>query len=212
MAFGKLGRPQEDALLRQREIYEAVSPLILDSGARRLSMRVAARTACLSVGGLYHHFATKRDLVLHGIQTEAIARYCHDFHSKFGHLANSNPAGFLDAYLDFVTDAIGFIRPAVHAALELGIETLENVLEPSLTAASDEFMATFRAVFPGVREDVVYQAGRAIHRAIVSALFDRNLTAQEFRGEVSALINGYFVMRPTTSTTTINSLPSSAKY
>lgn len=186
------------SLHRQREIYEAVSPLILDIGVRRLSMRMAARAACLSVGGLYHHFATKNDLVLHGMQPEAIARYCQDFHSKFGHLANSNPAGFLDAYLDFVTDAIEFIRPAVHAALELGVETLENVLEPSLTAASDEFTATFRAVFPGASEDAVYRAGRAINRAIVSALFDRNLTAQEFRGEVSALIKGYFVMRQAT--------------
>jgi len=194
MAFGKLGRPQEDTLLRQREIYEAVSPLILESGARRLSMRVAAQTSCLSVGGLYHHFATKRDLVLYGIQPEAIARYCQDFHSQFGHLIHSNPAGFLDAYLDFVTKAIGFIRPAVHAALELGVETLENILEPSLTAASEEFRATFHAVFPEASEAVVYQAGRAINRAIVAALFDKNITVQEFRGEVTALINAYLVM------------------
>ena len=77
MAFGKSGRPADDALLRQREIYQAVAPLILDSGARRLSMRMAARTACLSVGGLYHHFPTKRDLVLHGMQPVAVARPLH---------------------------------------------------------------------------------------------------------------------------------------
>src|SRR5215213_7889163 len=124
MAFGKPGRPAEDQLARQREIYEAVSPLILNIGVRRLSMRVAARAACLSVGGLYHHFPTKHDLVLHGLEPAAIARYCQDFHSKFGHLVNSNPAGFLEAYLDFVTGSIGFIRPAVHAALELGLESL----------------------------------------------------------------------------------------
>lgn len=198
MAFGKLGRPQEDTLLRQREIYEAVSPLILDGGARRLSMRVAARTACLSVGGLYHHFATKRDLVLHGIQPEAIARYCQDFHSQFGHLVNSDPASYLDAYLDFVTQAIEFIRPAVHAAIELGEETLENMLEPSLTAANEEFRTTSRAVFPDVSEAVINQAGRAINRTIFSALFDKNITAQEFRTQVAALINAYLIMRQTT--------------
>ncbi|MBI5931306.1 MAG: TetR/AcrR family transcriptional regulator [Chloroflexi bacterium] len=212
MAFGKLGRPSDDRLARQREIYQAVSPLILDMGVHYLSMRVAARAACLSVGGLYHHFSTKRDLVLHGIQSEAIVRYCQDFHDQFGYLADSDPAAFLDAYLNFVTDAIGFIRPALHAALEMGVETLENVLEPSLTAATDEFTATFRTVFPGASEEIVYRAGRAINRAIVSALFDRNLTAQEFRGEVSALINGYLVMRTSTSTMIINSLPSSEKY
>ena len=203
MAFGKLGRPPDDRLARQSEIYQAVSPLILDVGVRRLSMRVAARAACLSVGGLYHHFDTKNDLVLHGIQPDAITRYCQDFHGGSGYLADSNPPAFLDAYLDFVADAVRFIRPAIHAALELGIKTLENILEPSLTAAGNEFTATFRAVFPGAGDDDVSQAGRAIHRAIVSALFDKHITRVELRGEISALINGYLVIRqvaPNTST------------
>jgi AcrR family transcriptional regulator len=192
MAFGKLGRPAEDRLARQREIYVAVSPLILKIGARRLSMRMAAKAACLSVGGLYHYFATKNELVLHGIQPEAITRYCQDFHSKSGYLALSDPPAFLDAYIDFVTSAIQFVRPAVQAALELEITSLENILEPTLAAASSEFTATFQAVFPNKSEEEVYHAGRAIHRAIVSALFDKNMTTQEFRGEVSALFNGYF--------------------
>lgn len=195
MTFGKLGRPAEDRLARQREIYEAVAPLILDIGVRRLSMRVAAREACLSIGGLYHHFPTKRDLVLHGLQPEAIARQCQDFHGRFGYLADADPAAFLDAYLDFVTVTIGFIRPAFHAALELGMETLESVLEATFTAATDEFTARFCAVFPDASEDDVYQAGRAIHRAIASSMLDKNLTAQEFRGEIAALINGYFLTR-----------------
>jgi AcrR family transcriptional regulator len=198
MSFGKLGRPAEDQLARQREIYEAVSPLILDIGVRRLSMRMAARAACLSVGGLYHHFATKKDLVLHGIQAKAITRFCQDFHEQSGYLAISAPPAFLDAYIDFVTDAVRFIRPAVHAALELGINTLEDILEPSLTAAGYEFKAKFSAVFPDADENDVHLTGRAIHRAIVSALFDKNITNQELRGEISALINGYFVMRQAT--------------
>ena len=62
MAFGKPGRPPEDRLARQREIYEAVIPLIYRDGARRLSMRDAASAACLSIGGLYHYFPNKREL------------------------------------------------------------------------------------------------------------------------------------------------------
>lgn len=87
-------------------------------------------------------------------------------------LASSDAPAFLDAYFDFLTNAIRFVRPAVYTALELGIKTPENTLEHTLTAANDEFTATFRAVFPGTNENAVYQAGRAIHRAIVSALFD----------------------------------------
>lgn len=199
MAFGKLGRPAEDRLLRQREIYETVAPLILDIGVRRLSMRVAARAACLSVGGLYHHFPNKHDLVLHGIQPEAISRNCQDFHDKFGYLAASDPVGFLDAYLGFLTGSLEFMRPAVHAALELGLEALENILEPTLNAATEEFAAGFRAAFPDTNADDVYYAGRAIHRAMFSALFDKTITTQEFQREVSALIKAYLVMPQSTN-------------
>jgi AcrR family transcriptional regulator len=193
MAFGKPGRPAEDRLVRQREIYEAVSPLILETGARYLSMRAAARAACLSVGGLYHHFPTKRDLVLHGIQYEVIARYCQEFHDSHADLVETDPAAFLDAYVGFITVAIAFIRPAFHAAIELGLKAPEDILEPTLAAASDEFTKTFRAAFPGASEEDIYQAGRAIHRSIVAALLDKTMTAEEFRKEVLVLINGYFV-------------------
>src|SRR5215472_15247345 len=77
VAFRKVGRPPEDRLCRQREIYLAVVPLLRCSGVRGLSMRAAARAAYVSVGALYYYFPTKRDLVLHGLQPEAIARYCH---------------------------------------------------------------------------------------------------------------------------------------
>jgi AcrR family transcriptional regulator len=191
MAFGKLGRPPEDRLARQREIYQAVSPLILEMGAHRLSMHVAARTACLSVGGLYHYFATKRDLVLHGIQPVTVVRYCQDFHAQYGYLVSTHPALFLNAYLDFVYDAIAFMRPSLHAALELRLETLEQTLAPTLAAANDEFASVFPAAFPHADKGNLHQAGRAINRAIVAALFDRSITAQEFRAEVTALIDGY---------------------
>jgi AcrR family transcriptional regulator len=212
MAFGKSGRPPEDPLLRQREIYEAVAPLILDIGVRRLSMRVAARAACLSVGGLYHHFPTKHDLVLHGLQPKAISRYCQDFHDRYGDLAASDPVAYLGTYLDFITDSIEFIRPAVHAAVELGLEILENILEPTLTAANAEFTAKFSAAFPDAKADDVYQMGRAIHRAIVSALFDKTITAQEFRREISALINGYSVSGKAASATSVTGMVLSTQH
>ena len=206
MAFGKLGRPAEDRLARQSEIYEAVSPLILDLGVHHMSMYAAARAACLSVGGLYHHFPTKRDLVLYGLQPEVIARRCQLFHDRFDYLAHSDPPAYLNAGLDSVTGTLLFVRPAFHAALELGVETFKNTLEASLTTATNEFALSLRNAFPDAAEDDVYQAGRAMHRAMISALLDKNITLQEFRGELSALINGYFDMRQSTSTITTPSL------
>jgi hypothetical protein len=76
------------------------------------------------------------------------------------------------------------------------------MLEPSLTAANEEFTANFYTTFPEASEDDVYQAGRAIHRTIVAALLDKNITAEEFRKEVTVLINGYFLMRQATSIAT----------
>ena len=76
---GKPGRPPEDRLKRQHEIFLAVAPLIERHGAKRLTMRQAARAAHLSLGGLYHYFPTKGDLVLHALKPEAVARLCAEF-------------------------------------------------------------------------------------------------------------------------------------
>jgi AcrR family transcriptional regulator len=78
--------------VRQREISTAVAPLIEREGARRLSIRQAA--AGLSIGGLYHDFPTKRELVLHGLCLEAIVRRCQDFHAQFEPLAEVDPHQF----------------------------------------------------------------------------------------------------------------------
>jgi|Tabmets5t2r1_1033131.scaffolds.fasta_scaffold05206_2 AcrR family transcriptional regulator len=55
----KPGRPPEDRLKRQYEIFLAVAPLIERYGAKRLTMRQAARAAHLSLGGLYHYWKPK---------------------------------------------------------------------------------------------------------------------------------------------------------
>src|SRR5215217_6623972 len=79
---GKPSRPPEDRLKRQQEIFLAVAPLIERHGAKRLTMRQAARAAHLRLGGLYHYFRTKQDLVLHALRPEAVARLCAEFHGR----------------------------------------------------------------------------------------------------------------------------------
>lgn len=79
MAFGKPGRPPEDRLARQTQIYQAVCPLLLQVGARRLRMQQAAKAACMSVGGVYHYFPSKQELVLHGLQPQGFQWRCQDF-------------------------------------------------------------------------------------------------------------------------------------
>jgi AcrR family transcriptional regulator len=94
---GKPGRPPEDRLKRQHEIFLAVAPLIERYGARRLTMRQAARAAHLSLGGLYHYFPTKRNLVLHALKPEAVARVCAEFHGRHADLERTDPHRYVQA-------------------------------------------------------------------------------------------------------------------
>jgi AcrR family transcriptional regulator len=119
---GKPGRPPEDRLRRQHEIFLAVAPLIERYGAKRLTMRQAARAAHLSLGGLYHYFPTKRDLVLHALKPEAVARLCAEFHGRHAGLERTDPGRHVQADVDYMARQCFFIRPAFHAALELDAE------------------------------------------------------------------------------------------
>lgn len=189
--FGKRGRPAEDRLARQREIYNAVAPLILQMGASQLSMRQAARAACLSLGGLYHYFPTKRDLVLHGLRPEAILRHCEDFHAQFGHLASLDPRRYMDEGINVVVKQAGFCRPAIHAALDLGAESFWEVIESLLTGTTWDFEVNLRRVVPEASDQELHLCGRAIRRTICAALLDKSITPAELHDELHMLVDGY---------------------
>ena len=191
MSFGKRGRPPDDLLARQREIYEAISPLILQTGARQLSMRQAARAACLSIGGLYHYFPSKRDLVLHGLSLEALNRWCHDFRVQFGNLAVIDPEQYLEHCLNDTLRIIRFLRPAFHAALELGTDAFWDVIDKVVTLTVQEFSMVLSRLFPHANEQELNRIGRAIRRSICAGVLDKTATDSEIRDELRALLDGY---------------------
>ena len=190
MAFGKPGRPPEDRLGRQREIFERVAPLILEHGAKGLSMTQAARAACLSVGGLYHYFPTKRDLVLHALRPEAFARICEDFERESADLAQADPEAFLEAFVDFVVRQAVFIRPAMHAALELGADTFFAAIEAGIQEGLDDFTEFLRAMAPGAADRDMTALARGFRRAFLGALLDRTMTPDELRAALWTMIEG----------------------
>jgi AcrR family transcriptional regulator len=191
MVFGKKGRPPEDRLARQREIYNMVAPLILQSGARQLSMRQAARAACLSIGGLYHYFPTKRDLVLHGLCPEALARHCDDFHARHSYLTYVDPQQYLAEGIEVIVEQVRFCRPAIHAALELGTESFWDVVETLLAGTALDFEVHLQQVVPETSEEELHRCGRALRRAICAALLDKSLSPGELREELRMLVEGY---------------------
>lgn len=188
MAFGKPGRPHEDRLLRQREIFDAVAPLILERGARRVTMRDAARAAYLSVGGLYHYFPTKRDLLLHALTQEALDRFCSDFLKGAFGLKAGDPRAFLDTYAEFCARTCLFVRPAAQAAVELGTETFWPVLDASMQNGLDNFLEALRRVAPGLEESEMLALAQSIRRVLLAGMFDRSMTADEIGAGIRALV------------------------
>lgn len=188
MAFGKPGRPHEDRLLRQREIFDAVAPLILERGARRVTMRDAACAAYLSIGGPNHYFPTKRDLLLHPLSQDALDRFCFDFlKGSFG-LKVNDPRAFIDVYAEFCARTCLFVRPAAQAAIELGTETFWPVLEASIQNGLDNFLEALRRVVPGLEESELLLLAQSIRRVLLAGMFDRSMTADDIGAGIRTLV------------------------
>jgi AcrR family transcriptional regulator len=188
MTFGKLGRPPEDRLACQLEIFEAVAPLLLAVGVRRLSMRQAARAAHLSIGGLYYYFPTKHDLALFAIQPQALARRCQDFNQAFGHLATSDPQAFLDAFCQRFAENLVFGRPSARAALELGVDVFTTGLEAAIQRALGEFVEGLRLAAPQASEERLRLLARSLRRVALTAVLEGTETSQAILDEFRLLV------------------------
>jgi AcrR family transcriptional regulator len=187
----RIGRPAEDRLARQREIYEAVAPLILARGGRGLSLREAARAACISVGGLYHYFPTRKDLLLHGLSWEARDRLCRDYRARIADLAGWSLEQYLELYLDHSLRMFAFIRPSIQAALELGTAELQAGLDSGLAANVGELVESLRQVAPDRSQAELEALGRAMRRIILGALIDRHADLAETRRQLRLVIEAH---------------------
>jgi len=176
---GKSGRPPEDRLRRQHEIFLAVAPLIERYGTKRLTMRQAARAAHLSLGGLYHYVPTKRDLVLHALKPEAVARLCAEFHRRHAGLERTDPGRYVPADVDYMARQCFFIRPAFQAALELDAEVAWDHIQASIEGGLDACTRPLGHALPGCTPDEIRRLGRSLRRTLFSALIDRTVTPDE---------------------------------
>lgn len=183
------GRPPEDRLLRQREIFLAVGPLIEERGPR-ITMRQVAEAARLSLGGLAHYFPTKRELLLHGLDPRALDRLCQDFLLEYGHLKERDPRGFVDAFVDSQIEHVLFIRPSFLVAMELGMETLWSSMKRSLDGTLEEFRQTLEEVLPFPQSRNLDVLTGAIRRVMVGSLFEPGVGFEDVRGQLKHLLDG----------------------
>jgi AcrR family transcriptional regulator len=190
MAFGKPGRPPEDRVARQIEIFRAVAPLLLEQGVRGLSMPQAAHASCLSIGGLYHCFPTKRDLVLYGLNHEARDRLCREYRAQLANLSLWSLEQGIEAYLDHSTRMFSFVRPSARAALELGMAEVQELLHAGLDHNVADLAETLRVLAPRATLAERESLGRAIRRMSVGALLDERTDFTELRDQIRLLIDG----------------------
>ncbi len=186
--FGKPGRPREDRLLRQREIFMAVAPIIMAEGVRGLTMKRAAAAACLSVGGLYHYFPDRRSLLLHGAQPEAGIRLCSDFFEGQPYATDDDPWRMAVSFLEFQLEEAKLVRPAIRAALELGADEFTGILEVGLQRGTSEFVEALRRVLPDHEQRDLAALSRAIRRVIIASVLDRHATDAELREALRNLL------------------------
>ena len=110
--FGKPGRPREDVFRRRLEIYTAVAPLLEKAGARGLTMRQAAAAAHMSVGGIYHYFPAKRDLVLFVLSPDALQRLCQKPDQLLPPWQRTDSRAHLATFLEGLVRGVPLLRPA----------------------------------------------------------------------------------------------------
>ena len=188
--FGKPGRPPEDRVGRQLQIWATVGPLIEEHGVGSLTMRQAADASFMSLGGLYHYFPNKRALVLFGLDQAALERECADFYAEHGHLKETDPEAAVEAFIQFSVGERAFCRPAVLAALELGAEEFLSRLGHNITIGLEGFTQTLGVAVPEADERDLKTVAKAARRLFYASLIDRSMTGQEFEDELRAVVKG----------------------
>ena len=154
-------------------------------------MRQAARAAHLSLGGLYHYFPTKGDLVLHALKPEAVARLCAEFHGRHADLERIDPGRYVEADVDYMARQCFFLRPAFQAALELDAEVAWDHIQASIEGGLESCTRPLAYALPECTSEEIRRLGRSVRRTFFSALIDRTVTPEEMRQELLSLIHGW---------------------
>lgn len=185
-AFGKAGRPAKDPVEERLRIYRAAGPLILEFGVRGTTIDAVARRACLSPGGIYHYFASKRDLLLYGLMPEALSAAClaatEGLHAALASRPPPAIAEVIDLYVEKNVEMIEFVRPSLHAAIELGRPELRRRLSAGVREDADSLVTALRSLHPDLarRSDLA----NAIRRTILGIALDETIPAVEARQQL----------------------------
>ncbi|GAA3391853.1 hypothetical protein GCM10020369_51300 [Cryptosporangium minutisporangium] len=191
MSFGKPGRPPEDRTLRRRQIYLAVAPLIEQVGYRGLSMKAAARAAHLSIGGLYHYFPTKRDLVLYPLTTDFGSRYCADLSARYAPLLHTDPEQYARMKIRGTARVVVAARPAFQAAVEMGLDEYRSSVETGLAHGLRAFEDAVGHLRPTFDAATIRAMSRSMRRVLMAAVLDRTTAEAEIAADLEMVFDSH---------------------
>lgn len=182
----RAGRPRQDAYQRREEIFAAIAPLLLQDGARSLTMRRLARAAHLSVGAIYHYFSSKMDLLTFPLQDEACAEMMRRFDEAHSHLLETDPEAYMAAFIDQMVAAFPMLRASFAAAVEMGAEGLWEVLDAGIGGELEEVLAALAKV-----RDPEFDArerARSLKRTYLGAVLDRSIHPDELSADLHRVL------------------------
>ena len=198
MSFEKPGRPPNNPAEERLRIYAAALSVIRKDGARA-NMNAIAKSAHMSVGGLYHYFDSKHDLLLHGLNPEALALACDTFHEAMLEAADQGPQAVASVYVDRSIFMFRLIQPAAMAALEMGIAEMKVQLESALHQDADSLIQVLVTVIPDLTEGTRADLAAAIRRTLLALSLDPHATDNDVRRQLTAVLRGFIAAEAPTA-------------
>jgi AcrR family transcriptional regulator len=159
-------------------------------------MRQAAAAAHMSVGGLYHYFPSKRDLVLFALSPETMQRLCQKPHQLLPPLERAGSHAHLATFLEGLVRGVPLLRPAVLAAIELGAGPALDFVEATMTVSVPEFARAVRAVRTDIGDAQAHTIDRAVRHTTLGAMLDRSVTPSQLRNELYTIVGMRPLARP----------------
>ena len=128
--------------------------------------------------------------MLHGLSWDARNALCAEYRSRLADLSAWSLDQYIEAYFDHTLRMLAFVRPAVIAALDLGVTEFRSALDEGMTANTGELAETLRTLAPQLTEIDLNALARAIRR-VAFGLIDREFNGAELRMQLCALVAGY---------------------
>jgi hypothetical protein len=94
----------------------------------------------------------------------------------------------LATFVEGMVRGVAFVRPAVLAAIELGVGPAHDFVEATMNVRVHEFVRALRTERPDIGDAEAQTIDRAVHHTTLGAMLDRSVTPSELRNELYLIV------------------------